>query len=198
MPRKTKQAADDGLTLHTTFRLPRELHELLTKAAAEHGYGIGEEIRRRLEASFIESPTASNDPWFGDLLTAINHAAAGAAKMHPLPSGIREDDDGKRENYDLARLGPDKTPYVAFTEAVTTLMLAFEPDGVRAVANATLIRLSDQLVGIALGALGERGLAAFANLSDVDREFMKGSGGGAQAFAVKAEKHIQDEEGSEP
>lgn len=54
MPRKRKEAAaaDDGLTLHTTFRLPRELHGLLIQAAAEHGYGIGEEIRRRLEASF--------------------------------------------------------------------------------------------------------------------------------------------------
>jgi hypothetical protein len=63
VPRKPKQAADDGLTLHTTFRLPRELHELLIKAAAEHRYGIGEEIRRRLEASFAAAPSG------GDLKT---------------------------------------------------------------------------------------------------------------------------------
>ena len=41
---------DDKLTIHTTFRLPRDLHERLTKVSGDRG--IGEEIRRRLEKSF--------------------------------------------------------------------------------------------------------------------------------------------------
>lgn len=53
MAKKSKAkpaASDDGLTLHTTFRLPRELHDRLTEASGDKG--IGDEIRRRLEASF--------------------------------------------------------------------------------------------------------------------------------------------------
>jgi hypothetical protein len=38
--------------VQTSLRLPEELRDRLTQAAADHGYGIGEEIRRRLEASF--------------------------------------------------------------------------------------------------------------------------------------------------
>lgn len=49
-----RRETDSGLTIHTTFRVPRELHERLTAAAAKaEGRGIGEEIRRRLEESFV-------------------------------------------------------------------------------------------------------------------------------------------------
>jgi hypothetical protein len=37
----------------TSLRLPRAMYEALSKAAAEHGHGIGEELRFRLESSFV-------------------------------------------------------------------------------------------------------------------------------------------------
>lgn len=172
--------------------LPRELHQRLVDAST--GGSISEEIRRRLEASFVESSAGSEDPRFADLLTAISHAAAAAARLQPLPPGIRErEEDGRREPYDVARWGPDVTPYLAFREAVETLMNAFQPDGIPAASKATVIRLADQLVGLALGALGERGLAAFANLSEVDKRSMKLSGGAAQAVAAEAEERDKAE-----
>ena len=106
----------------------------------------------------------------GDYLPA--RAAFAASKLHPLPAGIREDEDGNRVTYEVSDLGPDRSAYVAFREAVTTLLDAFEPEGIRAVSTDTLIRLSDQLAGVALGALGDRGLLAFAGLADEAKRYM--------------------------
>ncbi len=54
-----------------TVRLPRELHEQL-KAAAEAGEGgIAAELRRRLEASFVEPTTTSVDLETRRLLNAV-------------------------------------------------------------------------------------------------------------------------------
>jgi len=164
--RKTKQPADDGLTLHTTFRLPRELHELLTKAAGEHGYGIGEEIRRRLEASFAESPAVSTDPRFGDFLTALAHVAAGAARMYP-PKHLEY--GGKTVE--------DITAHWVIEAATHMLLDAVRPEGLpdslpkeHDAAMAELSRRADRLVSAALGALGDRGTAIFDNLSDLDQD----------------------------
>ena len=187
-PVPRKPLADKGM--QTSLRLPRDLYDRLIAAAGDNG--IGEEIRQRLETSFTPAPVALEDPRYRDLLTAIGHAAAAATKLHPLPEGIRERDDGKRESYDLVRWGPDKTPYSAFREAVTSLMDAFEPEGTRAVSDQTLIRLSDQLVGLALGALGDRGLQAFASLAEVDQASMEKSGGAAGSLAIKARKRSRD------
>jgi hypothetical protein len=49
-PAAKDHEGDGRLMVHTTFRLPRALHERLTKASGDRG--IGEEIRRRLEVSF--------------------------------------------------------------------------------------------------------------------------------------------------
>jgi hypothetical protein len=177
-----------------TLRLPRDLHDRLKSEGGDRGFAA--EIRRRLQTSFAENPTASKDPWFGDLLTAINQAAAGAVKLKqhpPLPAGVMER-DGKRENYDVARLGPDTTAYETFGEAVRTLMIALAPEGILAVSSETGMRLADQLVALALGALGERGIAAFANLSDLDQASMRLSGGAARALAVEAEQHSNEEQ----
>jgi hypothetical protein len=177
-----------------SFRIPRELFDRLRQAAA--GRSVSEEIRRRLEASFAEGPTASKDQWFGDLLTAINQAAAGAEKLKqhpPLPAGVMER-DGRRENYDVARFGPDTTAYETFVEAVGTLMRALAPKGIPAISTDVGMRLADQLVALALGALGERGIAAFANLSEVDQASMMLSGGAARALAIEAEQHSNEEQ----
>ena len=51
-------------------------------------------------------------------------------------------------------------------------MVAFAPDGRPAVTQEHGIRLTYQLVGMALGALGERGAPAFARLPEIDQDLM--------------------------
>jgi hypothetical protein len=159
MPRKSKDARSEAVL---TFRLPRELHERLVDASA--GRSLSEEMRRRLETS-LESSASEQDPRFADVLTCIGYAATAAAKLQQLPEGTWENDEGARDEHNVAQRGPDITPYLAFQEAVGRLLIAFQPQGIRAASDATLARLSDQLVGLALGALGDRGLKAFASLS---------------------------------
>src|SRR5262249_53892822 len=77
MPRKP--LTDKGM--QTSLRLPRELHDRLAMAAGDKG--IGEEIRRRLEASFASEPPTVSDPRFADLLSAIGYTASAAARMYP-------------------------------------------------------------------------------------------------------------------
>lgn len=158
MPGKSKDARSEAVL---TFRLPRELHERLVEASA--GRSLSEEMRRRLETS-LGSSASAQDPRFADVLTCIGYAATAAAKLQQLPEGTWENDEGAREEHKVAQRGPDITPYLAFREAVGRLLIAFQPQGVAA-SDATLARLSDQLVGLALGALGDRGLKAFASLS---------------------------------
>jgi hypothetical protein len=52
MARKAK--AEDTTSFVTSVRLPRDLHKRLAQASGERG--VGEEIRRRLEASFTRDP----------------------------------------------------------------------------------------------------------------------------------------------
>lgn len=182
-------------TTQMKFRSSKRLHDLIEEAGWRNRWGASEEIRQRLEASFVQSQVASDEPWFGELMTAINQAAAGAAKLRkhpPLPAGVMER-DGTRKNYDVARWGQDKTAYATFAEAVDMLISALEPEGIIAVSRETQSHLANQLVALALGALGQRGIEAFANLSEVDKRFMRLSGGAAQAMAIEVEK--RDEEG---
>ncbi len=187
-----KPLADKGV--QTSLRLPRDLYDSLGRVAGDKG--IGEEIRQRLEASFVQGPAPSKDPWFSDLLTAIDQAAAGAEKLKqnpPLPAGVMER-QGKREPYDVARWGQDTTAYATFVEAVELLTTALAPEGIVGVSRETQMLLASQLAALALGALGTRGLAAFTNLSEVDKEVMKLSGGAAQAMATEAEKRDTESE----
>jgi hypothetical protein len=62
-----KRKTEDEMT-QSAIRLPRSLHERLKKAGGDRG--MGEEIRRRLEASF-EAEEAPVDPKTRDLLDAI-------------------------------------------------------------------------------------------------------------------------------
>ena len=183
-------------TTQMKFRSSKRLHDLIEEAGKRNRWGASEEIRQRLEVSFAQSQVASNEPWFGELLIAINQAAAGAANLrkHPLvPAGVMER-NGKRENYDVARWGQDKTAYATFAEAVEMLITALEPEGIVAVSRETQSHLANQLVALALGALGQRGIEAFANLSEVDKRFMKLSGGQAQAMAIEAESRDEESE----
>jgi hypothetical protein len=150
----------------TSLRLPRTMYDALSKAAEDHGSGIGEEIRERLEASIGESPAGSRDPRFGALLTALAHVAAGAARMYPA----------RRLEYQ-GRTVEDITAHWVFEGATHMLLDAFRPEGIpdglpidHDAAMAELSRRADRLVSAALGALGECGAAAFDNLSELDQE----------------------------
>src|SRR5215470_16232870 len=69
-----KRVSDNGI--QSAVRLPRALHERL-KGAGGHR-GLGEEIRRRLEASF-EAEDAPTKPKLQRLLDAITYVAGEAA-----------------------------------------------------------------------------------------------------------------------
>ena len=175
---RTARRPEVSKTTQMKFRLSRRLHDLIEEAGMRNHWGASEEIRLRLEASFAQSPTASADPWFADLLTAINQAAAGAAnlKKHPpFPVGVMEH-DGTR---DVGDRGQDTTAYETFVEAVNMLMTALAPEGGATVSTETRRRLANQLAALALGALGERGVAAFAKLAHVDKGVMGLSSGRA-------------------
>ena len=72
MKRKT---ADE--MIQSAIRLPRNLHERLKKAGGERG--MGEEIRRRLEASF-DAEKAPANPKTRELLDAISSFAEETAR----------------------------------------------------------------------------------------------------------------------
>ena len=58
----------------TSLRLPVELRDRVAQAAASEGRSLGEEIRRRLEASFGSAPAAVEDQKTASLLKRIIHA----------------------------------------------------------------------------------------------------------------------------
>ena len=91
----------------TSLRMSEDLHRRLFKAAEAAGHSLGEEIRRRLEASFEPEPT---DPQTRKLLAAIAYVATGM-----MLDGIWHDD---------LRL------FKAFEVAVLTLLSRFEPAGI--------------------------------------------------------------------
>jgi hypothetical protein len=68
-------------TAQTTFRLPQELYDRLIEAA-DGKHPIGEEIRRRLEASF-HGATVSTDPKTADLVASIKGVAETIAAHCP-------------------------------------------------------------------------------------------------------------------
>jgi hypothetical protein len=61
--------------IQTSLRMSEALRDRLARAAAEAGRGLGEEVRRRLEASFGSAPVVE-DPKTADLLRVIARAAA--------------------------------------------------------------------------------------------------------------------------
>jgi hypothetical protein len=65
--------------IQSAVRLPRRLHERLKKVGGEGG--MGEEIRRRLEASFDEEDAERRDPKTRELLEAISFAAGQATSF---------------------------------------------------------------------------------------------------------------------
>ncbi len=60
-----KRQKDDNM-IQSAVRLPQSLHQRLKKAGGERG--MGEEIRRRLEASFDVEAKAPGDPKTREIL----------------------------------------------------------------------------------------------------------------------------------
>jgi hypothetical protein len=168
-----KRLVDQGV--QTSLRLPRDLYDRLRDAGGDKG--IGEEIRRRLEASFRDGPAAPRDERFVDLLTALAHVAAGAGRMYPA----------KRVEYQGNEV-EDISAQIVFEAATSVLLDAFRPEGrwaslpVGPEGQMEASRRGDRLVAAALGALGDRGIAAFDRLSEIDQESIVGEG-----FAPKPE-----------
>jgi hypothetical protein len=195
----SSKAEGGSQPLHMTFRLSIELREKLAAAAITDGdRTIGEEIRQRLESSFETSIGVSADPWFGDLLTALAHAATGAEKLRPVPKAMLTAADIERQEW-LQRRQPgsqDTTAYECFVEAAAMLFQAFAPDGVISVTPETGVRLSYQVAARALGQLGDGGDAAFTKLPPMDQDLMDRFGGSA-ARRLAAEAR-DEHEGSKP
>jgi hypothetical protein len=142
---------DVGRDTVLTVRMPRELHQRLADAAGDRS--VSEDIRRRLEASFAAEPLASKDPRLGDLLTAIEHAADGAARMYPADEA---------EAYSVLE--------VAIRLLLDALRPQNAPDLVHEIYIATTAQLMarvERLLGLALGALGDNGVAKLGSLPSI-------------------------------
>jgi hypothetical protein len=90
------------LTTPTSIRLPPALYEELDKARGRRPRG--EEIRRRLEASFATAGPVIDHPRFRDIMGAIGQAAMAAIQM-----------------------AGDDSPYGYFAAAVPFLLAMFQP-----------------------------------------------------------------------
>ena len=72
------------MDVQTSLRMSKELRDRLAQAAEDNGRAIGEEIRRRLEASFGPAPSTS-DPKTAALLNRIDDMVGSAGLMNDLP-----------------------------------------------------------------------------------------------------------------
>jgi len=61
-------------TTELKFRLSKDLHDLIRKAAEQGGWGASEEVRRRLEASFLEQLQSGDEETYR-LMEAIKDVA---------------------------------------------------------------------------------------------------------------------------
>jgi hypothetical protein len=129
-----------------TLRLPRDLHERLKKAGGERG--LTAQIRDRLDAS-LAIEEAWGDPLFADFLRAGGYVVVTAARLYPS----------------------DPDAYSMVELAIRMLLDAFRPDSAPDIIHEVYIPTTmqmtakvERLLGVALGALGERGIAMAAKL----------------------------------
>jgi hypothetical protein len=146
-----------------TLRLPRALHDRLKKAGGERG--LTAQIRDRLDAS-LTIEEAWEDPLFADFIRAVGYVIVAAWRLYPS----------------------DPDAYSMVEVAIRMLLDAFRPDGVPEIIHEVYIPTTmqmmakvERLLGVALGSLGERGIAQVAKLP-----FLK--------IAAEAEKREDQEE----
>ena len=101
-----KRKNDDEM-VQTAVRLPQSLRDRLSKAGGERG--LGEEIRRRLEASF-EAEKAPADPKTRELLDAISSCA-------------------ERIALDYGSWAEDPFAFEVLKVCVSMLLTHFQPEG---------------------------------------------------------------------
>ena len=101
-----KRKNDDGM-LQTAVRLPQSLRDRLSKAGGDRG--LGEEIRRRLEASF-EADKAPADPRTRELLGAVSSCA-------------------ERIAVDYGSWAEDPFAFAVLRVCVSMLLTHFQPEG---------------------------------------------------------------------
>ena len=103
----TRKAKNEEAMRQSALRLPTDLYERLKEAAGDRG--LGEEIRRRLEASFSTEAPRGADPETDELLRAIVHFRK-----------VLEGEGGWHK---------DRYTYEVFKTAVTEIMEHFKPEG---------------------------------------------------------------------
>ena len=116
--------------LHMTFRLSPELRGQLITAAGERP--IGDEIRRRLERSFLGSYEPRLDQRSLALLDGIVAAinALGSDRLVPMVNALAA--ARSRSTAVLDELGPwhsDPNAFAALREAIQTLLRLYRPEG---------------------------------------------------------------------
>src|SRR5262249_52319287 len=129
-----------------TLRLPRELHDRLKKAGGNRG--LTAQIRDRLDASLVMEE-AWEDPLFAELNRTIGYLIVSAWRLYPS----------------------DPDTYSIVEVAIRMLLEAFRPEGavdiiheVYVPATVQMVAKVERLLGVALGELGERGIAFAAKL----------------------------------
>ena len=96
---------DVGSEAVLTFRLPRELHQRLVEASV--GRSVSEEMRRRLEASFVSQPVdTETHQLFDAIATMAGSLSEQQLKWHENPTG-----------------------FAIMTEALKLVFEAFRPSG---------------------------------------------------------------------
>jgi hypothetical protein len=136
----------EALPLHMTFRISPELRERLAAAAGDRP--IGEEIRRRLEASFVGSPAEADDPKTRQFLEALADMASRLAQIDP-------------EWHD------DPDLFRAFRQAVTTVLVASEPPGEPQQSERLAMAFTAMLAGAGVSRLTkEFGARIFLEMHD--------------------------------
>jgi hypothetical protein len=96
---------DAGSEAVLTFRLPRELHQRLVEASGERS--LSEEMRGRLEASFVAPPTDAETHQFIEAIATMTDFLAGRKR----------------------RWHADPTAFAILREALEIVIEAFRPSG---------------------------------------------------------------------
>jgi hypothetical protein len=116
----------DGDMIQSAVRLPRSLHERLKKAGGKRG--MGEEIRRRLEASFDAEAKTPHEPMTRELLGAITFLA------------------GQTTNY-LGSWSEDAFAFKVLEGSLDMLLKRYQPKGDPLLAKPNLTKLGEAIFG---------------------------------------------------
>jgi hypothetical protein len=124
-PRKGRETP--AASIQTSLRLPVQAYSRLMKAANRQDRGVGEEIRRRLEASFLQEAQAGDSETY-----ALVQAICSVAQNLEVPFGSWH---------------KNRFAFDVFLEAINALVTLFQPSG-------DSIRPTNEIAELYLGATG--------------------------------------------